>query len=78
MDNKLVLICKNICFNSIKTKFRVIGCIYPNVGLNKNIMETLNFVYDFQKILLIKKNNLQNLEKYELDIDLIKNEEKIK
>ena len=76
MDNKFVLICKNLCFNSIKTKFRVIGCIYPNVGLKANTIETLDFLNDFQKILLIKSKNLENLENYDVNINLINNENK--
>ena len=76
MDNKFVLLCQKLCFNSIKTKFRVIGCIYPNVGFNNSTMDTLNFLYDFQKVLMIKTNNLHNLEKYDIDASSIKNEEK--
>ena len=78
MDNNFVLVCKNLCFNYNKIKFRIIGCIYPNVGFNISTMETLNFLYDFQKIISVKKNNLINLEKYDIDINSIKNEEKDK
>jgi hypothetical protein len=48
-DSKLTICLKRFVFSSPNTKFRVIGCIYPNTGYESTVKDTLMFLFDCKK-----------------------------
>lgn len=63
---KLTIVLKNLMFITKTTKFRIIGCVCPNVGMHEVVKETLNFLFECRKITNPRKNNL---EKELIDIE---------
>lgn len=47
---KVLIVLQKLSFTSYNTKFIILGCIYPNVGMQETVRDTLSFLFECKKI----------------------------
>ncbi len=78
LDCKLMIILKNLSFSKTNSRFTFIGCIYPNKAYQKSIKDTLDTLYQIQRLFISKNSLEENKELIDKDKYIFLLEERVK
>ena len=80
LDSRIMIVLKNLSFSKINTRFRFIGCLYPNLSFQKSSKDVLDNLFQIQKIIFTKNYDFSEEDKEKIDKDkyILSLEERLK
>ena len=69
LDSRIMIVLKNLSFSKINTRFRFIGCLYPNFSFQKSSKDVLDNLFQIQKIIFTKNYDFSEEDKEKIDKD---------